>query len=48
LVGSGGASGTIFSGSGTNGFGARGAEAARRAGLPPGRCAGARSACEPR
>ena len=50
LVGSGGGSATTFSGSGMNGagFGARGAEAEKRAaGLPPGRCAG-RSACEPR
>src|ERR1700694_5346507 len=51
LVGSGGSSGTIFSGSAMKGAGfeARGAEAANRAdGLPPARCAGWRSACEPR
>ena len=51
FVGNGAGSGTIFSGSGMNGggFGARAAEAAERGGgLPPGRCDGGRSACEPR
>src|SRR3984885_4577390 len=55
LVGSGGGSTTVFSGSAMKGagLGARGAEAANRAGgLPPGRCDFdcncERSACDPR
>src|SRR3981081_1313521 len=48
-MGSGGGSATSFGGSATKGggFTARGAEK-RAGGLPPGRCAWGRSACEPR
>src|ERR1700727_989187 len=47
LVGSGTGSGAIFSGSATNGAGLAGCRAAKRGGLPPGRCACGRSAGEP-